>query len=804
MLLLSTFVSCMKSRLLQRLLLPFAAILASSAFSQDVLPFPPKPSGSTAGRTIQESIYSPAPAQSHLSKDAPNILIVLIDDAGPALPSTLGGEIHTPTMDRLKGQGIGFNRFHTTAMCSPTRGSLLTGRNHHRIGAGQIAELANDWAGYSGVQPKSSAMAPEVLKQYGYHTGAWGKWHNTPASETTAAGPFDHWPTGYGFEYFYGFLAGEASQYEPHMVRNTTVVHPNHPKDGKHYHLTEDIADDAISWLRQHRAFTPEKPFFMYWAPGAVHGPHHVAKEWADKYKGKFDDGWDKYRERAFKNAKEKGWIPQNAQLTPRPATLASWDSVPEDEKPFQRRLMEVFAGFAEHADHEVGRLVDEIERLGCGENTLIFYIWGDNGSSAEGQDGSISELLAQNSIPTTTKQHIKALEGLGGLDALGSPKTDNMYHAGWAWAGSAPYKSTKLVAAHFGGTRNPMIVRWPAKIKPDATPRSQFLHVIDVVPTIYDLVGIKPPAMINGVPQDSMDGVSFAATFGDAAAKEVRHTQYFEVMASRGIYHDGWFAGAFGPRTPWLPGAPAGFYDSMRRLAWTPDGDRWELYNLAEDWSQADDLAAKMPEKLAQMKELFAMEAAKNQVLPIGGGLFVPLVRPDLRVATPYTEWTFSGDVTRMPEFTAPSLGSRENVVTIDADIPAHANGTLYALGGFSGGLSCYLVDGRISYEYNLFEIERTHVRAKDALPAGRATIEITTRHVEKKPTGSLEITIKVNGTEVAKGTVPRSAPLAFTANDCLDIGTDLGSPVSVDYFDRAPFPFNGTIREVKMRYVK
>ena len=389
----------------------------ATANAQEVLPFPPKPSGSLAGRTMQESTYSPLPAKSYLNKDAPNILIVLIDDVGPAQTDTYGGEIHTPTLSKIAKEGISYNRFHTTAMSSPTRGALLTGRNHHRIASGQIAELANDWDGYAGTMPKSSATVAEVLKNYGYHTGAWGKWHNTPAIETTGAGPFDNWPAGLGFEYFYGFLAGEASQYEPQLVRNTAYAEHPHTSDGhSYYHVSEDIADDAILWLRQHKAFSADRPFFMYWASGASHGPHQVPKEWADKYKGKFDDGWDKYRERVFKRAKDKGWIPQNAKLTPRPETLASWDSIPEDEKPFQRRLMEVFAGFTEHVDVQVGRVVDEIDRLGYGNNTLILYIWGDNGASAEGQDGTISELLAQNSIPSTTRQHIQALDALGGL----------------------------------------------------------------------------------------------------------------------------------------------------------------------------------------------------------------------------------------------------------------------------------------------------------------------------------------------------------------------------------------------------
>jgi len=786
------------------LTMALAAVLAPTAWAQEVLPFPPKPSGSIAGRTIQESVYSPLPPVSRLPKDAPNILIVLIDDVGPGQSSTFGGEIATPTMDRIARTGITYNRFHTTAMCSPTRASLLTGRNHHRVGAGQIAELANDWDGYSGVQPKTSAMIAEVLKDYGYHTGAWGKWHNTPAEHTTAAGPFDYWPTGYGFQYFYGFLAGEASQYEPNMVRNTTIVHPNEPKPGHSYHLSEDIADDAIGWLQQHKAFSPDRPFFMYWASGASHGPHHVPKEWADKYKGKFDDGWDEYRERVFKNAKAKGWIPQNAQLTPRPATLPAWDSIPESEKPFQRRLMEVYAGFTEHVDAQVGRIVDEVDRLGYGDNTLIFYIWGDNGASAEGQAGTISELLAQNGIPSTIDQHLKALNDLGGLDVLGSPKTDNMYHAGWAWAGSTPYKSTKLIAAHFGGTRNPMAVRWPRKIKPDARPRSQFHHVNDIVPTLYEVLGITPPKVVNGFPQDPIQGVSLAYTFQDARAKGRLRTQYFEIMGSRGIYHDGWFAGAVGPRLPWVPGLPKGLLDAQGRLAWTPDDDTWELYDLEADWSQADDLAARMPEKLTRMKEVFTMEFARNQGFPIGGGLWVPVVRPDLRIAPPYREWTFSGSITRMPEFAAPALGNRENVVAIDAQIPGDATGVLYALGGFSGGLSLYVEDGVLSYEYNLFEIVRTQIKAKGRLPEGKVRIEVVTRYVEKKAAGPLEVTLKVDGKAVAKGRVPVSAPLGFTANDCLDIGTDLGSPVSLDYFDRAPFPFNGAIQEVRVQYTE
>jgi arylsulfatase A-like enzyme len=764
--------------------------------SHEVLPFPPTPSASIAGRTIQESVYGQRVQPRRLPEDAPNILVVLIDDAGPGLPSTFGGEVRTDTLTRIREDGIGYNRFHTTAMCSPTRASLLTGRNHHRIGNGQIAELANDWDGYAGEIPKSSALGAEVLKDYGYATAAFGKWHNTPAIETTSAGPFHNWPTGVGFEYFYGFLAGEASQYEPNLVRNTTsVLPPKTPEQG--YHLSEDLADDAIGWLHRHKAFEPDKPFFMYWASGCLHGPHHVMKEWADKYAGKFDDGWDAYRERVFHRAKEAGWIPPETELTPRDPQMAAWDDIPEDERPFQRRLMEVAAGYAEHVDVQVGRLVDEVERLGYADNTLIFYIWGDNGSSGEGQNGTISELVSQNGIPTTVDMHIRALEELGGLEVLGSPKVDNMYHAGWAWAGSTPYKGLKLLASHLGGTRNPMAVRWPAKITPDATPRTQFHHCNDIVPTIYEVLGITPPRVVNGVPQDPIDGVSLAYTFDEPEAPGRLRTQYFEIMGSRAIYHDGWMASAFGPRAPWVPGVPPGIAE------WTPDQDQWELYNLDEDWTQAHDLAAEMPGKLAQMKETFAIEAAKNSVYPVGGGLWTIVFHPELRLSTPYREWNFTADITRMPEFCAPALGNRANIVTIDADIPDGANGVLYALGGAGGGLTCYIDDGVLCFEYNTFILMRTKIRSGRQLPAGPVSIQIETGYAEARPAGPLDITMTVNGEKFGAGQVPVSVPLLFSANECLDIGVCLGSPVSLDYYDKAPFAFNGTIKNVNVRYV-
>lgn len=769
------------------------------SIAQDVLPFPPTPSASEAGRTIQESSHKRRVDETHLRKNAPNILIILIDDAGPGLPDTYGGLVHTPTLSKIANSGVSYNRFHSTAMCSPTRASILTGRNHTRVGNGQIAELSNDWDGFSGVIPKTSATAAEVLRNYGYNTAAFGKWHNSPTMQTTVAGPFDYWPTGYGFEYFYGFLAGEASQYEPTMVRNTTLATlPKTPEEG--YHLTEDIADDAIAWLHQHDAFSRDKPFFMYWAPGAVHGPHHVPKQWADKYKGKFDEGWDKYREIVFKNQKDLGWIPANAELTPRPESLASWESIPDNEKPFQRRLMEVYAGFAEHADHHAGRIISELETMGLRENTLVFYIWGDNGSSAEGQFGTISELLAQNQIPTKVGQHISALNKLGGLDALGSPRTDNMYHAGWAWAGSTPYKGTKLLASYFGGTRQPMAVSWPGKITVDKTPRSQFHHVNDIVPTIYDILDIQHPTMVNGFPQDVIDGTSMAYTFNDAKAKGRKTTQFFDIMASRAIYHDGWMACTFGPRIPWTPVTPG-------IATWTPDKDQWELYNLEDDFTQARNVAEKNPEKLEGLKQLFLIESTKNRNLPIGGGLWV-MYHPEDAPRNMADKFHFTGDINRMPEFTAPKIGTFQNLVTVEANLPSKANGVLFALGGFSGGVTCYLKDNQIHYEYNLFEVERTSIVSKSKLPAGKTKIEIELRHipmVQGPPhLHAGQIVIKANGKEIARGTIPTLATLAFTANDCFDIGMDLGSPVSPSYYEKAPYKFNGNISTLDVVYIK
>jgi arylsulfatase len=766
-----------------------SAVFAATPDDGSVLPFPSAPSASVAKPRLQDSVHKRRVEETHLPAGAPNVLIVLIDDVGFGTPDTFGGFAHTPTLSKLRDEGICYNRFHTTAICSPTRAALLTGRNHQRVGSGTIAERAVDWDGYTGVMPKTSATIAEVLRNYGYTTSAFGKWHNTPADQTTAMGPFTYWPTSYGFDYFYGFLAGETSQWEPRLIENTTAIEP--PHDEK-YHLTEDMADKGLAWLKKRRAFAPDKPFFMYWAPGAAHGPHHVAKEWAQKYKGKFDQGWDKLREEIFTRQKALGWIPASTELTPRHATMPTWDSIPESERPFQLRLMELFAGFVEHTDAQVGKLIAGMEEMGVRDNTIIFYIWGDNGSSSEGQQGSISELLAQNQIPNTIDQQIKALQELGGLDALGGPLTDNMYHSGWAWAGSTPFHHTKLVASHFGGTRNPLVVSWPKKIKADKNPRSQFYHVNDIAPTLYDVIGIKQPKSVNGFAQDPMDGVSMAASFKEVGAPENKPGQYFDNNGSRGYFKDGWYACTFGPLIPWV-NAQKGLGD------WDSAKDMWELYDLTKDFSQANDIAAKNPKKLEEMKELFLVEAEKNKAFPIGAGIWLRL-HPEDALASPYKSWTFDGSTTRMPEFTAPGLGKKSNTVTMEVEVGENASGVLYALGGSGGGLTCFMDKGYLHFEYNLMIVYRSLAKSAEKIAPGKHTIVVDTTLKAPKPGAPADIVLSVDGKEVARTSTKMTVPALFTASETLDFGVDLGSLVSRDYAERRPFKFDGKIGTVKV----
>ncbi|MHC4945100.1 MAG: arylsulfatase [Planctomycetota bacterium] len=769
-------------------------LFTGMAVAQEILPFPEPPSASVAGRTLQESKHQWRAEPQRLPENAPNIVIFMTDDAGFSNPECFGGPVHMPTMDKLAREGIAYNAFHTTAMCSPTRAALLTGRNHHRVGYGTIAELAADWDGYAGAIPRSAATMAQVLGSYGYASAALGKWHNTPIDTLTPSAPKDQWPTGLGFNYFYGFIAGETSQYEPRVFENTNPVEPPHDTE---YHFTADMADHAIDFMREHRALNPERPFLLYFTPGAVHGPFHVQKEWADKYKGKFDAGWDKLREETFQRQKALGWIPEDAELTPIDPTMEKWEDIPESHREFQTRLMEVFAGFLEHTDVQYGRIITELENLGIRDNTLVIYIHSDNGASAEGMMGSISELLAQNGMVSTIDEHIEVLErDYGGMDALGGPLLDPMYHHGWAWAGDSPFKSTKLVAGHFGGTRTPLVISWPKRIKPDKMPRDQFHHVNDIVPTIYEILGITPPRTFNGVEQMPFDGVSMVYTFEDAQAKGRKTTQYFDIVTSRGIFHDGWFAAVPGPRKPWVPG--------LQGLpGWNPDNDTWELYNLAEDYSQANDLADKMPGKLRQMQDVFTMEATSNKVFPIGGGIYIPVVAPQEMKASTLTEWTFFEGHTRIPESMAPKFASGFSThAVIEAELPDKASGVLYCCGGISAGFTAYMDEGFLKAEYNAMTLNRYKIASDAPLPKGKATIEVDVNFDSPQREGPATVTFTVNGRQVGQDRIGRSVPATFTASETFDVGMDLGSPVALDYHERAPFAFNGRIDRVHIQY--
>ena len=766
---------------------------SGAVLAQTSLPFTPTPTASKVGHTLAESEHHWRTPASHLPADAPNVLVIMLDDAGFAQSDVVGGEIHTPTFQRIADAGIRYNAFHTTAISSATRAALLTGRNHHRVSAGTITEFASDFDGYTGEIPKSSATIAEVLKDYGYSTALIGKWHNTPPSHTGPAGPFSTWPTGYGFEYFYGFLGGETDQYAPSLVRGTSPVEA--PRDPK-YHLTEDLAGDAVRWLQDHHTSAPGKPFFMYWAPGAVHGPHQIFKSWADKYKGHFDSGWDVYRQRAFERQKAMGWIPDNTQLTPRPATLPAWDSVPAQEQKFQARLMEVFAGFLEHTDTQAGRLVDELEREGIRDNTLILYVFSDNGASSEGKRGTINELLNINMIPSTTPQQMQVLDKVyGGLDALGGPKLSAMYNAAWAWASESPFIGTKLVAGYFGGTRTPLAISWPKGIAADPRVRTQFHHVDDIAPTLYDILHITPPTTVNGIAQDPIDGVSMRYSFADPSAKDRKPAQYFEMMGSRAIYDEGWVAAAFGPNEPWNTNLAASY------MHWDPAQDQWALFRLASDYSEAQDLSAQYPDKLKQLKQRFDEQAQANKVFPLGAGVF-PFLHPEARVGTRQTEWNFGAQTSRLPEFMAPNLRSRNSLVTADIDVPEKASGVVYSLGGASGGVSLFMRDGVLHYEYNAVGLARTKLMAASPLPAGRHRVAIETRMLDAKPGAAAQLVLRADGQDLAIGTTPFTPPIAFTATGSFNVSRSAGSPVSLDYFDDAPFAFSGLIQNVHVSY--
>ena len=769
------------------------ALAAAPVSDGSVLPFPPTPSASVAGPTLQESKHQRRVEKSHLPKDAPNILIILLDDVGFGLPDTYGGPIRTPTLSRIAGQGISYNAFHTTSICSPTRAALLTGRNHQRVGSGTIAERAVDWDGYTGVIPRTSATLPKVLGNYGYKTAAFGKWHNTPATETTAMGPFTNWPTGegIGFDYFYGFLAGETSQWEPRLVENLNAIEP--PHDEK-YHLSEDLADKAIAWLRKHRAYAPDKPFFMYWASGASHGPHHIFKEWADKYKGKFDDGWDALRERTFKRQKELGWIPANAKLTPRAATMASWDSIPASERAFQLRLMEIFAGFTEHVDVQVGKIDrragaprrprqhdrdlhlrrQRLERrrpARHGQRAARAEQHPEHhGAAARRAQGARRPRRARR---PEDRQHVPRRLGLGRRHAVPPHQARRL-----AFRWHAQSDGDLVAGAHQGRQDAALAV----------PPRQR--HRADALRDPRHQAAEGRRRFHAGPDRRRQHGLHVRGPQGAGPqAHAVLRQQWQPRHLSRRLVR---------LHVRSVRSVGCGRVQRTTIKDWDANKDVWELYDLRSDFSQADDLAQKDPKRLAQMKALFLKEAKANKAFPIGAGNWLRL-HPEDRVKTPYTSWQFDATTTRMPEFTAPGLGRESNHVVIDAELGENATGVLYALGGASGGLTLYMDKGDLVYEYNMMVIERYTARSKEKIAAGKRRIEVDTTIA--KPGAPAEVVLTVDGKEVARTTVKRTVPAAFTASESFDVGIDLGSPVSLDYFDRRPFKFDGKITAVNVQ---
>lgn len=702
---------------------------------------------------------------------APNVLVILIDDCGFGASSAFGGPIATPTAERLANDGLTFTRFHTTALCSPTRSALLTGRNHHSVGMGSITESATSAPGYSSIWPRNKAPLAETLKLNGYSTAQFGKCHEVPVWQTSPMGPFDQWPTGGGgFEYFYGFLGGETNQWYPALYEGTTPVEPpKTPEEG--YHFTEDMTNKAISWVRQQKALMPDKPFFMYFALGATHAPHHVPADWIAQYQGQFDDGWDALRARTFARQQELGVIPVDAQITARPAEVPAWDAMPEDLKPVLRREMEVYAGFLAHTDHHVGRLIDALQDLNILGDTLVYYIIGDNGASAEGTiNGCFNELTMLNGYPDLeTPEFLKSK-----LDAFGGPGAYNHYAVGWAHAMDTPYQWTKQVASHWGGTRNGAIVHWLNGITAKGELRHQFAHVIDVAPSILEAAKIPHPTYVNGIQQAPLEGFSMNYCFDAADAADQHTTQYFEMVGNRGLYHNGWTA-VTRHSTPWLTGELPAF-----------DDDVWELYS-PDDWTQANNIAAENPEQLAHLQRLWLIEATKYQVLPLDDRRYERLNadlagRPTLIRGT--SQLLFGG-MGRLTENSVLGLKNKSYSITAEVEIPADggANGVIVAQGGSVGGWSLYAKEGNLTYCYNYFGIDTTIIAASSPIPAGTHQVRIEFSYDGNGTGKGGAITLYVDGNPVGNGRVEATEPIQFSTDETCDVGREFGSPVSPDY---------------------
>jgi arylsulfatase len=718
---------------------------------------------------------------------APNVLVVLIDDCGFGASSAIGGPIHTPTFERLAGEGLRFTRFHTTALCSPTRAALLSGRNHHTVGMGGITEIATSAPGYSSLRPNSCAPLAETLKLNGYSTAQFGKCHEVPVWQTSPMGPFDSWPSGGGgFEHFYGFIGGETNQYAPAIYSDTTPVEPDRtPEEG--YHFTEDMTDHAIDWVRQQKALMPEKPFFAYFAPGATHAPHHVPVEWSDKYRGKFDQGWDALREETIARQKALGVVPEDAELTARHEQIPGWDEMPDDLKPVLARQMEVYAGFLEHTDHHVGRLIDALADLEVLDNTLVYVIIGDNGASAEGDlHGTFNEMINLNGAAALQTTEFMAER----IDDFGTPAAYNHYAVGWAHAMNTPYQWTKQVASHWGGTRNGTIVHWPSGIDRKGEIRHQFHHVIDVAPTVLEAAGLPEPTFVHGVQQIPYEGVSMAYSFAEQDAADRHDIQYFEMFVNRGLYHRGWTA-VTRHSVPWdLSVATPAIED-----------DVWELYG-PDDWTQARDIAADNPDKLADLQRKFILEASKYNVFPLDDRR-IERVNPDLAgrpTLVRGNSQVLFGSMRRLTENTVLNIKNKSHAVTADIQVPeAGATGVIVAQGGAFGGWSLYLDESRPAYCYNLFGVQRFYVRAESAVPSGEHQVRVEFAYdgggLGKGGTADLY----VDGTKVGSGRIEHTVPMMFSADETLDLGSDTATPVSDDY-DTRTSEFTGRIHRVQI----
>jgi arylsulfatase A-like enzyme len=757
----------------------------SSAVRRDILPIPdPQHVGLTTYDAKDPDTTYPPITMLRPPEGAPNVLIVLIDDVGFGASSAFGGPCNTPVADRLAANGLKMNRFHTTALCSPTRQALLTGRNHHSVGMGGITEIATSAPGYNSIRPKDKAPIAETLRLNGYSTSQFGKCHEVPVWEVSPVGPFGQWPTGSGFEHFYGFIGGEANQYYPGLFEGTTPVEPEKtPEEG--YTLTEDLADRAITWVRQQQALAPDKPFFMYFAPGATHAPHHVPAEWSDKYKGKFDEGWDVLREKMLPQQKALGVVPENAELTARHDEIPAWDDMPAELKPVLARQMEIYAGFLEQTDHEIGRLVDAIDDLGALENTLIYYIIGDNGASAEGTpNGCFNEMVTLNGMAGLETTEFL----MSKIDDFGTPDAYNHYAVGWAHALCGPYQWTKQVASHWGGTRNGTIVHWPNGIADKGETRDQFHHVIDVAPTILEAANIPAPTIVNSIQQAPLEGVSMMSTLRDGDAPENHVVQYFEMFGNRGIYHKGWTA-VTKHRTPWLmTGQPA------------LDDDVWELYG-PDDWTQAHDLAAENPQKLAELQRLWLIEATKYNVVPIDDRSverFDADIAGRPKLISGNSQTLFSG--MRLLENCVVNIKNRSHVVTAKVTVPdAGAAGVIVTQGGGVGGWSLYAHEGALKYCYNFFGIDYFYVTADEPIPSGEHQLQMEFTYDGGGLGKGGTVTLYYDGKAVGNGRVERTEPLAFSADEACDVGSDTGSPASQDYAAHGN-KFNGVIDWVKI----